>query len=83
MDHAVAIRANERQVSDMSLATWLQHLQGLGVMAFDEPIAPVAVLGLEVEAAYLTGQRAALLEYLSLFALDKFSVAVVPQVDQG
>jgi hypothetical protein len=58
MDHPVAVRAEQGEITD-SASAFAANVQWLDMVAFDVALAPFAVELAEVELAHLAGQRSA------------------------
>ena len=76
MEHAMAVRADNREVVESSCSRAGGLREWDGVVALDVSEAVLAIGDLEVEPAYLAGQAASLLQNRLLLALDEPLVAL-------
>src|SRR5690242_9991098 len=62
MDHAMAIRAEERQIFELCASSGFQHMNWFRVMGLNKTNSTIAIPFGKVEAANFALERAALLE---------------------
>lgn len=83
MDHPMTIGANDCEIIQSRLLTWLQRVEWLGMVNLNETHSTLSVSCFKIKRATLAFKLVGYPQDFLLFLFDEFSVALSPAVHGG